>query len=547
MYAADEASADLVAGYRDWVAQLCHRFSRATGWTVRLVNGTHQGVGSVAPSGSSGDFSRRVGIIELLLPTTVDDETRRRARSATRLLVEMIQQMGESWQDCQRRRAEVLTLAAMGRAMSSATNGRDAMQVLTEGALELADVENVSVHLVDVKQQLLVLRAEAFADATSTVQDSSDRPVAVSQWDTEALAEGDVVIDGRGKKNGGVPAWLPGRTAAAACVAVVGENGPLGTVWAATRRQGGITPQQIEVLQAVAAHMGGVLERLAFEQESKADDRVARELEGLSEYHSGEQLGILPPGTGFTAVGRCQSRYEVGGDLCEMMPLDDGRTLVAVGDACGHSVQAAFVMTAVRSAMSTVLDESDVGELSPARVVTRINRALCRVTPGHQFMTCLVGVIDAGRMSFEYCNAGHPLPILSRQGKCRELETHGMPMGISCDAEYSSSDIQLRGHDVLALFSDGVIESMNSRHELFGKGGVISALEVSQPSEPIEGVMHRIWDSCQEHGDGGAKDDTTLLLLRMEQKSVPRAPHHRQTRRSGAGADAGKARDQFSL
>jgi len=319
-------------------------------------------------------------------------------------------------------------------------------------------------------------------------------------------------------------------------VAVVGENGPLGTVWASTRRQGRIAPQQIEALQAVAAHMGALLERLAFEQESKVDDRVARELEGLSEHHSGEQLGILPPGTGFTAVGRCRSRYEVGGDLCEMMPLDDGRTLVAVGDACGHSVQAAFVMTAVRSAMSTVLDESDVAKLSPARVVTRINRALCRVTPGHQFMTCLVGVIDAGRMSFEYCNAGHPLPILLRQGTCRELETHGMPMGISCDAEYSSSDIQLRGHDVLALFSDGVIESMNSRHELFGKGGVMAALEVSQPSEPIEGVMRRIWDSCQEHADGGVKDDTTLLLLRMEQKPVPRGPHHRQTRRSDTTA-----------
>ena len=113
MYAADEASADLVAGYRDWVAQLCQRFSRATGWTVRLVNGTPQGVDSVAPSGSGGDFSRRVGIIELLLPTSVDDETRRRARSATRLLVEMIQQVGESWRDCQRQRAQVLTLATM--------------------------------------------------------------------------------------------------------------------------------------------------------------------------------------------------------------------------------------------------------------------------------------------------------------------------------------------------------------------------------------------------------------------------------------------------
>ena len=97
MYTADEASADLVAGYRDWVADLCLKFSRATGWTVRLVKGNHQEGGGTARISHVGDFDRRFGVIELLLPTTVDDKTRRRASSATRLLVEMIQQVGGPW------------------------------------------------------------------------------------------------------------------------------------------------------------------------------------------------------------------------------------------------------------------------------------------------------------------------------------------------------------------------------------------------------------------------------------------------------------------
>ena len=536
MYTADETSADLVAGYRDWVAQLCQKFSRATGWTVRLVRGTHQETAAPAPTGPGEDFDRRVGVIELLLPTSVDDETRRRASSATRLLVQMIQQVGGSWRDHQKHQAELITLAEMARAMTSASDGPAAMQVLLEGALKLADVENVSVHLVDAEQRSLSMTGEAFASAPSKLSCSSARPVDVSPWDVRAFSEEQVLInvgvDGRTE----VPPWLPERTASAACVAVSGRDGPLGTIWAATRRQGRMADYQLEVLRAVAGQVGVLLERLAVEQESRVDDRVARELKGLSEYHSGERLGILPPGTGFDAVGRCRSRYEVGGDLCEMMPLDDGRTLVAVGDACGHSVQAAFVMTAVRSAMSAVLDDGDVANLSPARMVTRINRALCRVTPGHQFMTCLVGVIDAAKMSFEYCNAGHPLPIVLRQGKCEELETHGMPMGISSDATYSSSEFPLRGNDVVALFSDGVLEAMNSKHELFGTKGVIEALEVSESTESIEKVMRTIWDSCQEHGDGSAKDDTTLLLLRMEHKSTARGPHHRQLRPGEASA-----------
>ena len=547
MYTADEKSADLVAGYRDWVAQLCLKFSRATGWTVRLVKGNHQEADAAARTSHEDDFDRRFGVIELLLPSTVDDKTRQRASSATRLLVEMIQQVGGSWRDHQRNRAEVLTLAEMGRAATSSSDERAGLQVLMEGGLDLAKVENVSVHLIDVEQQKFVMKGEAFATASSQIRNSSNRPVDVSKWDVAAFSEEPVLLTAG--KDGRVegPSWLPENTAAAACVAVLGHDGPLGTIWASTRRQGPMADSQIEVLQTVADQVGVLQERMAVERESRTDDRVARELKGLSEYHSGERLGILPPGTGFDAVGRCRSRYEVGGDLCEMRPLSDGRTLVAVGDACGHSVQAAFVMTAVRSAMSAVLDEGDVDDLSPARVVTRINRALCRVTPGHQFMTCLVGVIDTIRMGFEYCNAGHPLPIVLRKGECQELETHGMPMGISPDANYSSSEFSLRGDDVLALFSDGVIESMNSEEEMFGTNGVISALEASETTEPIEVVMRRIWDSCQEHGEGTAKDDTTLLLLRMGQKSIARGPHRRQLRRGDANVPAATPEGQFSL
>ena len=85
MYTADEKSADLVAGYRDWVAQLCLKFSRATGWTVRLVKGNHHEADAAARTSHEDDFDRRFGVIELLLPSTVDDKTRHRASSATRL------------------------------------------------------------------------------------------------------------------------------------------------------------------------------------------------------------------------------------------------------------------------------------------------------------------------------------------------------------------------------------------------------------------------------------------------------------------------------
>ncbi|MFP6768587.1 MAG: PP2C family protein-serine/threonine phosphatase, partial [Planctomycetaceae bacterium] len=299
-----------------------------------------------------------------------------------------------------------------------------------------------------------------------------------------------------------------------------------GTLWATSRRLLGFESEQLAVLESLAQQLGSLLERIALEKEEETRERMIRELEGISKTQSGEQLGILPADSGFDAVGRCRSVCEVGGDLCELIPLGEGRTLVAVGDACGHSVQAAFVMTAVRSAMRAVIDDAEANKLDPTVLVAKINRALCRVTAGHQFMSCLVGIIDRKRMVFDYANAGHPVPILYRQGQGISLESHGLPLGILTDAAYSASEVALRGDDLLVLFSDGLLETMNEAEELFRSEGVIDALTATATADPLDDVLEQIWGSCEQHGVGEAQDDRTLLVVRMQQTQGPRPPHH---------------------
>ena len=532
MFAADASSALAAAEYRERVALLCSKFTRATGWTVRFVGDRHEVGGETAPGGELDSGVLRAGTIELLLPVRVDEETRCRAQSATGLLVEMIEQLAASWRDRTRRGDDVKRLLAIGQAVTTSTDGQEAVRVLLRGALELTRTESASFHLLNRDTRTLVLRGEESADGESNHDVALSRSLDRSPVDLRVLVEGPLMIESRSGLSEGEHSWLPPDTAAAICAPLLGADGPLGTIWVGTRRQGGVTAEQVELLQAVATQLAGLLDRLAIRDEQAIRERLMHELEGLSEAHSGEQLGILPPGTGFDAVGRCRSRYEVGGDLCEFIPLGKGRTLVAVGDACGHSVQAAFVMTAVRSAMSAVLDDRDASSVAPTDVVARINRALCRVTQGHQFMSCLVGVIDSRRMSFVYSNAGHPVPILFRDGACQSLESHGMPLGIIPDADYSSDELTLRGQDVLVLFSDGVLETMNSRNELFRPEGVIAAIEAGGTGEPIAGLMDRIWDASEEHGEGPAADDKTLLVLRMEQRPVVRPPHHRRSDRA---------------
>ena len=532
MFAADESSAGSVAEYRERVALLCEKFTRATGWTVRFVGDGHEVSGEGVRGGDVAGCQSRMGTIELLLPSGLDADSRRRAQSATGLLVEMIEQLGASWRDSSQRDAEVKRLVEIGETVSTAGDGAEVVPVLLRAAVELTGTQVASFHLLDPNTCTLNLRGQASSEVDEGLEPDFARRVDESVIDLRAMVEGPILVETDSGLSATEHAWLPPKTAAAVCVPVLGADGPLGTIWVSTRRHGGVGDDQVSLLQALAIQLGGLLDRMATRDEQAIRDRVMNELEGLSEAHSGEQLGILPPETGFDVVGRCHSKYEVGGDLCELVPLDEGRTLVAVGDACGHSVQAAFVMTAVRSAMSAVLDDRDAASVSSNEVVRRLNRALCRVTVGHQFMSCLVGVIDSRRMSFVYTNAGHPVPILFRDGSCQQLESHGMPLGILPDAEYTSGELTLRGQDVLVLFSDGVLETMNSRQELFRPEGVVQTIEQGVAGEPIAELLDRIWDASQQHGDGQTEDDKTLLVLRMEPQPVARAPHHSRPDRS---------------
>ncbi len=519
-------SANPVAEYRERVAMLCQKFTRATGWTVRFV-GDARGASAETPAGEvfvSG--ADQIGRIELLLPAKVGQQTRKRAETATELLVEMIEQLGVSWRDRHRRDDDVQRLVEISETVTCSDDGPDAVPVLLRAAIELTRTQSASFHLLDRDSKRLLLRGQWSLEGDLPLEPDLVRELDISPVDLKVLVDGPIEVEFGKGPGGQCPKWLPSGTASAVCVPVLGSDGPLGTIWVHTRRAGRILPDQVILLQSVARQLGGLLERLAIRDEREIRERIMSELEELSESQSGEQLGILPSGTGFEVAGRCCSRYEVGGDLCELVPLSEGRTLVAVGDACGHSVQAAFVMTAARSAMSAVLDDRDAAAVSPAEVVARLNRALYRVTVGHQFMTCLVGIVDSERMTFEYCNAGHPVPILFREGDCHSMESHGMPLGILPDAEYTSGELALRGDDVLVLVTDGVFETMNSDGELFGTEGVIETIGSGDTGESIGSMMDRIWDTSEAHGEGPTEDDKTLLVLKMQQKTVIRPPHH---------------------
>jgi len=145
----------------------------------------------------------------------------------------------------------------------------------------------------------------------------------------------------------------------------------------------------------------------------------------------------------------------LGGDWYDAFPVEGGLCLV-IGDVAGHGLQAAAVMAQLRNAARAFADEDP----SPERVLSRLNRMLCRLEPA-ETATAIVARWDPATGTILRCNAGHP-PVL----RCRSGETgflfptgRGVMLGADPDWSYVAEAKFLRPGTTLLFYTDGLVET----------------------------------------------------------------------------------------
>ncbi|WNM40147.1 SpoIIE family protein phosphatase [Micromonospora halotolerans] len=148
-----------------------------------------------------------------------------------------------------------------------------------------------------------------------------------------------------------------------------------------------------------------------------------------------------------------ESALRVGGDWYHAETMPDGSVVLAVGDVAGHGLEAASGMAHLRFALVAWLS---IGIRDPAALLGHMNR-LCgqlEITA-----TAVLAVFDPATRRLAWARAGHPLPMLSRAGTTGDLgRPAGMLLGADPAARYPMLTTELRGDDVLLLYTDGLTE-----------------------------------------------------------------------------------------
>lgn len=200
---------------------------------------------------------------------------------------------------------------------------------------------------------------------------------------------------------------------------------------------------------------------------------------------------------------------EIGGDFYDLIRLDDAVAAAVVGDVQGHDVTAAALMGQVRMAIHA---HASAGA-EPGEVLSHTNRLLTELSPD-RFTSCVYVRVDLPRRTVCVANAGHLPPLLRQPGHPAQIvsATSGLLLGIDPDAEYLTAELPLPPGSVLALYTDGLIETPG-----IDIGDAIAELAAGF-APPLDRPLDQLADSMIRTAEdvGHRQDDIALLLVRTE-------------------------------
>jgi hypothetical protein len=202
--------------------------------------------------------------------------------------------------------------------------------------------------------------------------------------------------------------------------------------------------------------------------------------------------------------------YDVGGDAFDYS-VDDVTARVAIFDAVGHGLRAG-TLTTVAIAAYRLSRRSGLDLLASCQA---INDAIAEEFGEAQFVTGIVGELELGTGRLSWCSAGHPQPLVLRDGKVvKSLESGGgAPWGLSW-SPWSVNVEQLQPGDSVVLLTDGMVEARDAEGRFFGMDRFTDSLErmAHDKTSPPE-QMRRLLHAVLEHQDGELVDDATAVLV----------------------------------
>lgn len=316
-----------------------------------------------------------------------------------------------------------------------------------------------------------------------TMAAGADLPLDAGLPVTEAVRTGATVVHGSG------PSWVAvpfgrGRQAPGALLLSLDVAPP--------------APEDVVRLQRLATALGDALRR---------SGEATRDTASLAAVSAGLRSAPLTATGVEVATRSLPADGGVGGDVVGCLPDGGGGTWLVAADVCGSGIGPALVAHSLRAALR--VSARTAGR--PAELLADLDDALGPDVGPASFVTATAVHLAPGGRCARVATAGHPAPLLVRDGLARAVEVEaGPPLALEGRVLPGLAEVSVTVSPgtVLLLHTDGLTERR--------RDGQVQLLDAASLATGLGDDLESAADAVLAAADwvGPKQDDVSLLLAR---------------------------------
>jgi serine phosphatase RsbU (regulator of sigma subunit) len=206
----------------------------------------------------------------------------------------------------------------------------------------------------------------------------------------------------------------------------------------------------------------------------------------------------------------------VSGDYYSVLPIDENKTLVMLGDVSGKGLPAALIMGLVMNTVKIKENKEDLVSMLNAVDVSIKNMHL-----QDKYTVLFIGIIDTQKMTIRYINASMSDPIIVTRSPdgyiIKPLSSNCSVVGIIPLDDVHVAEQRLFSGDLILMASDGVSEVMDDNNVELGDSKIyLDTIKASASKAPQEFVNDIVNLVMTYNGNKKLRDDVTMLVAKLK-------------------------------
>jgi len=202
---------------------------------------------------------------------------------------------------------------------------------------------------------------------------------------------------------------------------------------------------------------------------------------------------------------------ELGGDSFGYHWLDAAHFAFYLLDLCGHGIGSALLSVAANQTLrGQALPGVDFHD--PEAVLNALNGVYQMDDHDNLFFTIWYGVYAPATGTLRYASAGHPAPLLVRDGAAHALAARGPALGILPRSNYRGETCAIARPAQLFLFSDGAFEISRPDGTMLDEAEFQGRLCGGDPAAVLDDLLAF---ARRTRGDDTLEDDFSIVRLQL--------------------------------